>query len=323
MVNTITVTDYDFPDLSIEESVAASDDTDIELQGNQARTPEAVIEVAGDADGLLVQYAEVTQEVFEALPDLQVVGRYGIGVDSIDLAAATNHGVQVLNVPDYCLEEVPTHALALLLACVRKVSTYDTEIKGGNWDWTDGQPIARVTGSTLGLVGFGKLSQRLIELVTGFDLDVLVYDPYVSADEIGEQGAQKVDFDELLTRSQYVSVHAPLTDETRDLFDEDAFDAMRENAILINTARGGLVDIDALRWALETGEIAGAGLDVLPEEPPESIPPINHDSVVYTPHIAWYSEESVEILRRTITEDVLRVLSSETPKNPVNQLNEQ
>lgn len=318
MAKQIVVTDYDFPDLSIEKKVIA--DTGVQLQGEQVRTPEEIIEVAEEADGLLVQYAEISEAVFEGLSDLKAVGRYGIGVDSIDLDAATEHGVQVLNVPDYCIEEVPTHALSLLLACVRKVSMYDAQIKKGNWDWTLGKPISRITGSTLGLVGFGKLPQRLIELVAGFNLEILVYDPYVSSEDIEAKGAEKVEFNELLNRSRYISIHAPLTDETRNLFNEDAFEVMREDAILVNTARGGLIDIDALRWAIESTEIAGAGLDVLPDEPPQPDAVIDCDSVVHTPHVAWYSESSIETLRRTVSEDVLRVVNDKPPKNPVNEL---
>ncbi|XVH33411.1 C-terminal binding protein (plasmid) [Haloferacaceae archaeon DSL9] len=315
MTRKITVTDYDFPDLSIENAVLEG--TDIALSGEYARTPEEVIDAAADADGLLVQYADITDAVFEAIPDLQVVGRYGIGVDSIDLDAAADHDVRVVNVPDYCVEEVPTHALSLLLACVRKTAAYDRAIKDGEWDWTLGREIDRVTGSTLGLVGFGKLPRRLVDLVTGFDLEILVYDPYVDDDAVAEVGAEKVDFEALLSRSRYVSVHAPLNDETREMFDADAFATMREDAILINTARGGLVDVDALRTAIESDQIEGAGIDVLPEEPPESIPPIDHEAIVYTPHVAWYSEASIETLRRTVTEDVVAVLEGETPKNPI------
>jgi len=317
MTDTVVVTDYDFPDLSIES--AALDGADVDLRGEYARTPEEVIEVAEGADALLVQYADITDEVFEALPDLQAVGRYGIGVDSIDLDAASAHGVPVVNVPDYCIEEVPTHTLALLLACVRKIPSYDRAIKGGEWNWTAGKPIRRVTGATLGLVGFGKLPRRLIELVDGFDLDVLVYDPYVDAADIEAVGAEKVDFETLLERSRYVSVHAPLTDETRHLIDGDALDRMREDAILINTARGPLIEYEALAEAVEAGDIAGAGLDVLPEEPPDSAP-LDHDAIVYTPHVAWYSEESAETMRRTVTEDVLGILQGEAPMNLVNDL---
>ncbi|WP_331232965.1 C-terminal binding protein [Natronorarus salvus] len=318
MTQRIVVTDYDFPDLSVERD--ALEGGDVELVGEQARTPEEVVGVAQGADGLLVQYAEIDERVFEALSDLKAVGRYGIGVDSVDLEAASDHGVQVLNVPDYCIEEVPTHALALLLTCVRETARYDATVKGGEWDWTVGEPIGRITGATFGLVGFGKLPRRLLELVAGFEFDVLVYDPYVEAEEIESIGAEKVDLEGLLGRSQYVSVHAPLTDETREMFDERAFEAMREDAILVNTARGGLVDVDALVGAIEEGEIAGAGLDVLPEEPPEPTPPFDDPRIVYTPHVAWYSEESIETLRRTVTEDVLAVLTGGEPRNPVNEL---
>jgi D-3-phosphoglycerate dehydrogenase len=317
MTDTIVVTDYDFPDLSIESTVLDDADADVELRGEYARTPEEVIDVTEGADALLVQYADVTDDVFEALPDLQAVGRYGIGVDSIDVDAATDHGVPVVNVPDYCIEEVPTHTLALLLACVRKIPSYDRAIKGGEWNWTAGKPIRRLTGATLGLVGFGKLPRRLIELVEGFDLEILVYDPYVDPAEVDAVGAENVDLDTLLERSRYVSVHAPLTDETRNLIDGDALDRMREDAILINTARGPLVDVDALFEAVDAGDIAGAGLDVLPEEPP-SEPPLDHDAIVYTPHVAFYSEESEETMRRTVTEDVLGILRGEAPHNPVN-----
>ncbi|WP_049937490.1 C-terminal binding protein [Haloplanus natans] len=318
MTDRIVVTDYDFPDLSIESGVVDGA-ADVELRGEYARTPDEVIEAAEGADALLVQYAEITDAVFEALPDLRAVGRYGIGVDSIDLDAATAHGVPVVNVPDYCIEEVPTHTLALLLACVRKVPSYDRAIKGGEWDWTAGKPIRRFTGATLGLVGFGKLPRRLIELVEGFDLEILVYDPYVDAATVDAAGAETVDLDELLDRSRYVSVHAPLTDETRGLIDADALDRMREDAILINTARGPVVDYEALAVAVEAGDIAGAGLDVLPEEPP-STPPLDHDAIVYTPHVAFYSEESEETMRRTVTEDILGILGGSDPTNPVNDL---
>jgi len=319
MTATIVVTDYDFGNLSIESAVLDDANADVKLRGEYARTPGEVIDVAEGADALLVQYADVTDEVFEALPDLQAVGRYGIGVDSIDVDAAADHGVPVVNVPDYCIEEVPTHTLALLLACVRKVPSYDRAIKHGEWDWAAGKPIRRLTGTTLGLVGFGKLPRRLIELVDGFDLEILVYDPYIDAAEIEAAGAEQVDLDTLLERSRYVSVHAPLTDETRNLIDAAALDRMREDAILINTARGPLVDADALFEAVEAGDIAGAGLDVLPEEPP-SDPPLDHDAIVYTPHVAFYSEASEETMRRTVTEDVLGILRGGAPRNPVNDV---
>lgn len=317
MTKRIVVTDWDFPDLSVEESALA--EADVELVSAQARTPEEVVEAAGGADALLVQYASVTRAVFESL-DLDAVGRYGIGVDNVDVEAATEHGVHVLNVPDYCLEEVPTHALGLMLACARRIAHYDREVKSGTWDWTSGKPIDRVAGSTLGLVGFGKIPRSLLELVRGFDFETLVYDPYVDGEEITAAGAEKVTLAELLERSRFVSAHAPLTDETRSMFDAAAFERMREDAILVNTARGGLVNVDALVEAVESEEIAGAGIDVLPEEPPAETPPLDHPHIVYTPHVAWYSEQSSVEMRRTVTEDVLGVLDGEAPINAVNDV---
>ena len=312
----ILVTDYNFPDLSIEQDLA--NEAGVELEGAQARSPEEIIEAATGADGLLVQYGEVTEEVFEARPEIQVVGRYGIGVDSVDLDAATEYGVSVVNVPSYCLDEVSTHAMALILGCVRKVALFDREITGGTWDWNQGKPIHRLTEQTLGLAGFGEIPQTLARKAEAFGLDVIAYDPYLSAEEIAEHGARKVDFDELLAGSDILSVHVPLTDETHELFDAAAFEQMRDHAFIVNTARGAVIDTDALAEALEAGELAGAGLDVLPEEPPENSPLIDRDDVILTPHVAWYSEDSLAELRRTVTEDVIGVLDGDDPMNLVN-----
>jgi D-3-phosphoglycerate dehydrogenase len=157
-----------------------------------------------------------------------------------------------------------------------------------------------------------------VELAAGFEFDVLVHDPYVDAETIAAAGAEKVDFETLLDESRYVSIHTPLTPETRGMFDDDAFGRMRSDALVINTARGPIIDADALGRALAADEIAGAALDVTPEEPPDPTPPIDDDRVIYTPHVAWYSESSMTTLRRTVTEDVLRVLRGESPINPVN-----
>lgn len=312
----IVVTDYNFPDLALESALA--EEADIELVGKQARSPDEVIEAAAGADGLLVQYAEITDAVFEALDDLQAVGRYGIGVDSVDLESASDHGVQVVNVPDYCFAEVSTHAMALLLACTRKIAAFDRQIKGGTWDWTQGRSIHRLTDQTLGLAGFGDIPRTLTRKAKAFGLEVIAYDPYLASEEIQAHGARKVGFDDLLADSDLISVHTPLTEETRHLFDEAAFKAMNDHVYIINTARGAIIDTDALEQALETDEIAGAGLDVLPTEPPGSSPLIERNDVVLTPHVAWYSEDSLDELRRRVTEDVIRILEGREPENLVN-----
>lgn len=313
----VVVTDYNFEDLGIEREVFES--IGAEVVGADAETEGEVREAVEGADALLNQYAPVGSTAFEAAPDLQAVGRYGVGVDTVDLDAATERGVWVLNVPDYCADEVSTHALSLLLACERQVARFDAAIEDGDWDWKLGRPIFRQRGRTLGLAGFGKIPRRLAGKVSALGMDVIAYDPYLASEELANHDVEKVSFDALLERSDAISVHTPLTDETRDLFDREAFAAMDEESVIVNTARGAVIDVEALADALETGEIRGAGLDVLPEEPPRDSPLVGREDVVLTPHVGWYSEESIVELRRTIAEDVARVLEGGAPENPVNE----
>lgn len=319
MTHTILVTDFDFPDLSVEHDRLA--DADVEVVEAQAETEAEVIEAveAVRPDALLNQYAPITRAVFEAGPEIRAVGRYGIGVDTIDLEAATDHEVVALNVPDYCLDEVPTHAMALLLSVERRTAQFSAEIESGTWDWTNGRPIYRLRGRTLGLAGFGKLPQAVVAKAEPFGLEPIAYDPYVDGAEMAEHGVEKVSFDELLERSDVISVHTPLTEETRAMFDAEVFAAMNDDAILVNTSRGPTVDVDALYDALVDGELRGAGLDVMPEEPPEDHPLFGLEETVLTPHVAWYSEESIVDMRSTVAGDVLSVLEDETPTNPVNE----
>ncbi|MFU8869775.1 C-terminal binding protein [Natronococcus sp.] len=318
MTDTILVTDFDFPDLEIERGVLEG--RDVDLVAADAETADGVIEAAREveADALLVQYAPVDRDVLETL-DLAAVGRYGIGVDTVDLEAAAAEGVAVVNVPDYCEDEVPNHTIALLFSCVRKTALYDRTIAEGTWDWTVGAPIHRLAGKTLGFAAFGSIPRGIAERLSGFDLEFVAYDPHQSAAELAEHSVEKVSFDGLLERSDIVSVHTPLTEETRGLFDAEVFAAMADDAVLLNTARGAVVDDEALATALEDDELAAAGLDVLPEEPPENSPLVGRDDVVLTPHVAWYSEESIVELRETVTRDVLRVLDGDRPENPVDE----
>lgn len=313
---TVVVTDYDFPDIEIERDVLGPDAT---VRGADATTPEEVIAAAEGAEGLLVQYAPITGAVFDALEDLRVVARYGIGVDNVDLERATDHGVAVTNVPDYCLDEVPEHALALLFACERKTSLYDRQIAGGGWDWKAGKPIRRLRGKTLGLAGFGTIPRSFVRKAESLGFEFVAYDPFVETGEMAEYGVEKVDFEGLCERSDVVSIHAPLTPETEGLFDAAAFDRMKETATLVNTARGAIVDVDDLYDALVDGDIGAAGLDVMPEEPPDREALFDLDSVVATPHVAWYSEASIATLRRTAAEQVRTVLEGGAPEHLVNE----
>lgn len=282
------------------------------------RTVENVADAADGADALIVDAATpVTEGVFEASDTLQVVGRAGIGVDNVDIDAARHRGIEVVYVPDYCIDEVSTHALALLLSTVRQLPTFDRQTSDGGWDWTAGQSIYRLRGRTLGLVGFGTLGRRLASKLDGFGLEILAADPQVSAAEMEHFGVERVEFQELLQRSAYVSIHLPLHEQTRNLFDAEAFELMREDAILVNTARGPVIDENGLLAALEAGEIEAAALDVMAEEPPEDSPLPGRDDVLVTPHVAWYSEESRQDLSESVAADVARVLEGEQARAPV------
>lgn len=277
-----------------------------------------LLAAAEDAVGIIPDArTAITERFIEECPALQVVGRGGIGVDNIDLAAAAENDVQIVNVPDYGVDEVSTHALALALACLRKVRSYDRAVRDGSWDWEVGQPIHRLAGSTVGLVAFGKIARRHAKKLQGFDVDVLAADPYVPDYRMADLGVEKVGFDELLSRSDIISVHAPLTDETEGLFDAAAFERMRDTAVLVNTARGPIVEESALADALDSGEIAGAGIDVFETEPASDSVLFERDDVIVTPHVAWYSEAALEDLSRGVAEDVVRVLEGDEPRSPV------
>ena len=285
----------------------------------EGKTEEAVIEAVKGADGLIVDsVTPVTARVLGASETLDVVGRAGIGVDNVDLDAATEAGITVVHVPDYCLDEVSTHALSLLLACVRNVPLHDRRVKSGTWDWQEGAPLRRIRGRTLGLAGFGGIARRLASKLRAFGLEVVAYDPYVKATEMDHFGVEKVGFEELLDRLDYLSIHVPLYDVSEGMFSTEEFERMSDDAVVINTARGPVVDQRALQEALEAGEISRAGLDVLESEPPDPDDPLlAREDVVVSPHTAWYSEESRRDLSRGVASDVAAVINGEAPTNPV------
>ncbi|MFB6223864.1 MAG: C-terminal binding protein [Haloarcula sp.] len=301
-----------------ETRAAVLDAVDATVETTDADNPAAVATAVEDADALIVDAStQVTAEVIDAADSLKVVGRAGIGLDNIDVQAAADGGVTVVNVPDYSVAEVSTHAFALMLACLRKIPTFDRSVKSGEWEWSVGQPMHRLAGSTVGLVAFGKLARRFAAKLQGFNVDVVAYDPYVPEYRMRDLGVESVTFETLLADADIVSLHAPLTDETREMVDSDALNQMHEDALLVNTARGGLVDETALYDALVNGELGGAGLDVRESEPPGESSLHGLDSVVCSPHVGWYSEESRIELTQTVAEDVVRVLRGEAPTNPV------
>ena len=316
MSDKVVVTDYIFPDVDTERDII--EDTGASFVAANASTPKEVIEVGQDATALINNYVAITAEVFEELPDLKIVARYGIGVDGIDIEAATNHGVKVVNVPEYCVDEVSTHALGLILACERQIPRYDTHVKAGGWDWENAKPLSRFCEKTLGLVAFGKIAQSVAEKGHGFGLDVLAYDPYISAEEMADHGVEKVGFEDLFGRSDIVSAHPPKTDRTEGLISDRAFECMQPHATFVNTSRGSVVDQDALYRALVDGEFAMAGIDVMKTEPPGDNPLLDLENCIVTPHVAWYSEASIADLQRITAEEVARVITGKEPRNLVN-----
>lgn len=282
------------------------------------RTEEALLEELGDADGLIVDAGvPVTERVLEET-SLRVVGRAGIGVDNVDLEAAADNDVTVVHHPTYSIDEVATHALALLLAGLRRVPRYDRSTRSGDWDWTEGMPIPRLQGSTLGFVGFGKIPRRLATMVQGFGCELVAFDPYVADDVVRPHNVEPVGFEELLSAVDLLSIHAPLTEETTGLIDEDALETMDEDVVLVNTARGPVIETDALVAALEAEEVGFAALDVTEPEPlPSDHPLLEAENALVTPHTAWYSEASRRQLSRDIAADVGRVLAGEEPHNEV------
>jgi D-3-phosphoglycerate dehydrogenase len=281
-----------------------------------ARTEAEYLERCGDADGLLVQYGAVTRRVLEGLPRLRVIVRYGVGVDGIDLAAATAQGVPVVNVPDYGTDEVANHALALLLALARKLARLDRQTRSGGWDVFRVGPVARLAGQTVGILGCGRIGSAVARKLGGFDVRLLGCDPHV---DTFPPGVRPVAFERLLAESDYLTIHCPLTPDTRHLFDAETLAWLRPSAVLINTARGAIVDTAALVEALQLGLLAGAGLDVLEAEPIDPASPLlRMEQVIVTPHAAWYSEEGRSDLKRRAAEEAVRVLRGERPRHCVN-----
>lgn len=312
----VAVTDTVFP--SLDPARAALAGTGAELKMAAAPTLEGILAVAADADALLVTYAKITAEVIAGLKSCKVIGRFGIGVDNIDLEAAAAAGITVTYAPVYCLDEVSDHAMALLLSLARKIPYSNKLVSGGRWEMPAVVPISRLRGNKLGLVGLGNIPQTIVPKAQAFGLEILAADPY-APDEVFERlKVTRVDFDELLRTSDYISVHAPLTPETEKMFNAEAFAKMKNTALLINTARGPLVDTDALADALEAGQIGGAALDVLPVEPPPADSRlVGRDDVILTPHTGFYSEDALLDLQTTVATDVATVIQGGAPKYPV------
>ena len=312
----VVLTDYVWESLDVENEILGALADIVPLQ---VTDPEAFFPEAEDCEALLNTYGgPITSEVMARMPNCKIIARYGIGVDTIDLEAATEAGIIVTNNPTYCIEEVAEHTLAMLLTCGRKIAFYDRLVRGGDWAVPPGKPMFRMAGATVGLIGFGNIARRVAKGAAGLDMRVLYSDPFVEQGQFDAPG-ERVEFDDLLAESDYLCVHAPLTPQTRGMLGTDAFRKMKNTAFVINCSRGPIIDTAALVAALDDGQIAGCALDTTDPEPlPADHTLRSRDNVIVNPHAAWYSEQAMEGLQRGAPNEVRRVLEGEWPVNVVN-----
>lgn len=313
----VVLTDQVFPTIDTERKILA--DIGAELVVLDDPSPESIRVKARDADALLNTYAPIDRETLDHLEKCKVIARYGIGVDNVDLEAARERGVVVTNVPDYCVDEVADHTLALLLAVARKVVTGHAHTVGGGWGIEPMRPIHRLRGQTLGLIGFGNIARGVATRAQAFGLQVHTFDPYVQDDVLESHNVLRVDsLDGLLEGSDIVSVHAPLLPETRGLIGAATIQRMRPGGIVLNTSRGPIVDVKAVVDALRTGHLGGAGLDVFPTEPPEASLFADVKNLVVTPHAAFYSDEAITESQTKAAGNIAAVLTGNEPRYRVN-----
>ena len=314
---TVVITANIFPGMDTEREMLAP--LNVELVKRPCRNGEEIAEAGRDAVALLVGNVRIDAEVLSHLPRCLAIVKPAVGVDNIDLEAATAAGVCVANVPDYGTDEVATHAMALLLNAIRYVDAEAAAVRGGRWQPKPPYPIQRSAGRTLGIIGFGRIGQSVARKAAGFDWRLLAWDPYLDEDEIRRGNAEPADFETLLAQSDFVSLHLPLTEETQGMIDASALAKMKPTAFLVNTARGPIVDSGALLEAVESGQIAGAAVDVVEEEPPPPDHPLYRtDRILVTAHVAWYSEQAFRDVRVKAVQEVARVLGGQLPLNLVN-----
>jgi D-3-phosphoglycerate dehydrogenase len=312
----IAVTDSVFPSLDPAKAELAKLNPTFRM--SKSANADDILAVAKDADAILVTYAKLTRELLIQLTKCKAIGRFGLGVDNIDLPAAKEKGIAVNYVPDYCIREVSDHAMALLLALIRKIPLSNKLVQSGRWEMPAVVPIRRIEGTVLGLVGFGHIPRLVTPKAQAFGIKVIAYDPFAKPEVFKAAKVESVDFDTLLKTSDYVSVHAPLLPATRGMMNADAFAKMKKGAYLVNTARGPLIDEPALIAALDGGQLGGAGLDVVAAEPlAKDSKLLGRDNVIISPHTGFYSIEALEELQTKCAADVARVLSGEKAVYPI------
>ena len=315
----VMITDTCFPDTDIERNELEK--IDAELIVSEGTDEKTLIETGKDCDGIIFDYAQITDEILSNLPKCKVAARYGIGVNTIDIDAASRNGIMVANVPDYCLDEVSDHAIALSLACSRRITQYNDRTKNKEWDVTSIGPVYRMEGKNFCLYGLGNIAQKVAAKAKVFNFNIFAYDPYVGDEIFKKASVKRVEsLEELASIADVLSIHAPLTAETKFSINADIFKLMKKNSILINTSRGPVVNEKDLIEALKQKMIMGAGLDVLMEEPPkENSELLELDNVIVTPHVAFYSAEAEEELRRRVAREVIYGITEGAPHSFINK----
>ena len=311
------ITDYVWPDIDIESQVLRAAGYEPVVASDPSEDTLAAL--ATDAEIIMFCFAQVTSRVLDAAAQCKVASRYGIGVDNIDITRATELGIVITNVPDYCIDEVTDHALGMILALNRRFVPHDRTVKSGGWsDVALNQPMHRTRGATLGVLGFGRIGRSLAEKARAFGMKTVAYDPLLEPGQSVE-GADILSFDDVLRTSDFISVHTPLTPETEGMIGSDELASMKQGSIIVNCARGGIIQEQALADALASGHIAGAGLDVLEPAPPAANHPIlTADNVIITPHTAFFSQASTAELERRTAEEAVRVAKGGMPENLIN-----
>jgi len=312
----VLITDAYHKSQNIEKSILKEIGAKVETA--HCKTEKEVIALSSEMDALMVSYVSISRRVIEHLKKCKVIVKYAVGINNIDLDAASEKGIYIANVPNYCIEEVSTHTIALLLNLIRKISIYDKSTKEGNWNPLIANPLFRIKNKTLGIIGFGNIGKRVAEKIQAFGLSLLIHDPMISEKTISAYNAKKVDLNTLLIQSDFISLHCPLNKSTKYLIDFKEIEMMKKNVILINTSRGEIVNQQALFAAIRKGKMSGAALDVLEKDPPDLSKIIKVDNIIYTPHVAWNSIESEADLRKTAAQEVKRVLEGGKPLNLVN-----
>ena len=316
------ITDYVWPNIDVESQVLRAGGVEPVVAPDTSES--TLSNLAADADIIMFCFAQVTKNVLESAEKCRVASRYGIGVDNIDIPTATNLGIVVTNVPDYCMDEVTDHAIGMILALNRRLGQHDAQVKDGGWaNVTLDQPMHRTRGATLGILGFGRIGRAIATKAVGFGMNIVAFDPLIQPGQNipidDENNVEIISFQNVLKRSHFITVHTPLTPETEGMIGPDELKSMMPGSIIVNCARGGIIQEQALADALHSGHLAGAGIDVVePAPPPKNHPLLSAPNIIITPHTAFFSQASTIELERRTAQEALRVLNGNPPENLIN-----